>query len=194
MDLSTIVSIIFGFMGVFLLIITYTYIDKLEKIGCACAEHPYRNFIKKYCVFAIAYLAITMFFPPAVAARTLGLELGAAYMFVKMAFGIATVVFFVLALIYVRYLMREKCKCSEDVRREVLYLWAILEIVMIAAIIIIPTMIIISFGAFVLLRNTVLSGTNRLDEVIDAVYHPMDEIKKVPKNLKKIQKSLRLRK
>lgn len=194
MDLAVILNVILSFLGAFLLAVTYTYIDKLEKTGCVCSEHPYRNFIKKYCIFAIIYLLVTMFFPPTMAAKYLGLPMGTAYMLVKMLFGVATIVFFVLALIYVRYLMKEKCKCSEDVRREVLYIWAILEIVILASIIIIPTMIIIATGAFVLLRSSVKSSTSRFDDVIDAAYNPIGNIKKVPKDLKKISKSLRLRK
>jgi len=194
MDIAYLVSVIGGFLGIFLLVLTYTYIDKLEKIGCVCSEHPYRNFIKKYCIFAIVFIALVMFFPPATAAKYLGVELGTVYMFVKMAYGIATVVFFVLALIYVRYLMREKCKCSEDVRREVLYIWAILEIVILAAAVVIPLMIVISAGAFLLVKNTIKKGTSSIDTIMDAAINPIGNVKKIPGNVKKVTKSLRLSK
>jgi len=194
MDLAYLFTFITGSLGIFLLILTYTYIDKLEKIGCACADHPYRNFIKKYCLFAIAFILLSILFPPALAGRVLGLGLGTVYMLVKVLFGIASIVFFVLALIYVRYLMREKCKCSEDIRREVLYVWSIVEIVIVAAAVVVPTMIGVSGGAFMLLRSSVIDGSKRLDGVFDSTVNPVGAAKKVPGNLKKIAKSLRLRK
>lgn len=193
MDIAYIVSVIGGFLGIFLLVITYTYIDKLEKIGCVCSEHPYRNFVKKYCLFAIGYIALTMFFPPATAVKLLGPELGVAYFAVKVLYTIATIVFFVLALIYVRYLMREKCKCSEDVRREVLYIWSILEIVILAMAVVIPTVMMVATGAFVLVRSAVIDN-KKMDTVMDAAINPIGNVKKVPGNLKKVAKSLRLRK
>jgi uncharacterized membrane protein len=180
MDLAYIASVIGGFIGIILLVTTYMYIDKLEKIGCPCADHPYRNFIKKYCIFAIVFLLVTMFFPASSAVQLLGPIGATAYMFVKVAYVIATVIFFVLALIYVRYLMKEKCKCSEDIRREVLYIWAILEIVILGALVVIPLIITIIGGALGVVLGGVKSVHNSAAQVQNIAVNPLKSVKKVP--------------
>jgi hypothetical protein len=191
MDLAYLLSVISGILGIFLLALTYTYIDKLEKTGCACAEHPYRNFLKKYTIFAIIFLAVMMWFPPAVAFKAFGPVAGIAIMAVKALFFFATIAFFIMALKYVRYLMKEKCKCSEDMRREVLYIWAILEIIIIAAIVIIPVIAFVSSSALALASSSAKEVQKHANSVMDAVVDPIKSIKKVPASLKK---SLKMRK
>ena len=49
MNVEYIANLIGSSIGIILLILTYTYIDKLERIGCDCAKHPNRDFVKNYC-------------------------------------------------------------------------------------------------------------------------------------------------
>lgn len=192
MDLSYIAGIIGGFIGIILLFTTYMYIDKLEKMGCACAEHPYRNFIKRYCIFAIIFLAVTMFLPAKAVAKALGPMGVAALALAQILYVFATIVFFVLALIYVRYLVKEKCKCSDDIRRDVLYVWAILEIIILSAIVLIPLVkgVMVSSYNFVALQGKNVASYH--DAVRSAAVNPLGSIRKVPKamkdNLKKVRK------
>jgi MFS family permease len=192
MDLAYIVSAIMSVLGIFLLAMTYMYIDKLEKLGCACAEHKYKRFIKGYSIFAIVFLVITMVFPPAVAAKTFGTTVGQVYALISIPYYIATIIFFILALIYVRYLMREKCKCSEDVRREILYVWAILEIVLISAFFLIPLIGFVVAGSVAMVSSTIEKGLKSAPTIRDAAVNPLKSAMKVSDSLKdSVKKSLR---
>ena len=85
-DMSYIASIILGSIGIILLITTYVYIDKLEKIGCSCSVHPYRNFIKNYCLFAVVYIFATMLIPPKALVSAIGPIGVVIYFIVKVLF------------------------------------------------------------------------------------------------------------
>lgn len=190
MDLAHMLTAVTGILGLFLLAMIYTYIEKLENTGCACAEHKYRNFIKVFTVVAFVLLILSIIFPPSAAVRMLGPVVGRTYEAVMYAFALALVVYFVMVFTYVRYLMREKCKCSEDVRREVMYIWAIIEIILIAA-------IFISGLVIVLISSSVAMAVNTIDEVkksapgipqatLDPVNSVMKVSKAVRRNLKKV--------
>lgn len=191
MDISHIVSAVVGILGIFLLAMTYTYIDKLEKTGCACAEHPYKKYIKGYTIFAIVFLLINMVFPPALAAKTLGVSVGRIYGLITIPYYIATVAFFIMALIYVRYLIKEKCKCSEDVRRDVLYIWAILEIVLISALFIIPLLGFLINGSLMVASSAFSVGSKSATSIRDAAVDPVSSALKVGDSVKKSLKKLR---
>lgn len=191
MDLAYIISIVSGSLGIFLLAVTYLYIDKLEKTGCACAEHPYRNFIKKYCIFAIIFLAVTMFMPPATLTKFFGPAAGVVMMALKWIYGIATLVFFVMTMKYTRYLMREKCKCSEDMRREIIYIWSILEIVLMSLSIIIPIFLFVATGAFALAVTGAKKGLNSTDMIMDHAVNPIKGIKSIPKSVRNISNTFK---
>ena len=122
MNLGNLLSTIIGIIGVFLLVLVYTYVDKLEKIGCDCSSHPYRKYIKGFSIFAIIYVVFMFIIPASVAIRTFGKDMAFVYAIAHVIFAILAIVFFVYSLLYTRYLMKEKCKCSEDSRREILYL------------------------------------------------------------------------
>lgn len=192
MDLAYIAGIIGGFIGIILLFTTYMYIDKLEKMGCICAEHPYRKFIKGYCIFAIIFLAVTMFLPAEAVAKALG-PMGVAVLTIaKIFYVFATIVFFILALIYVRYLVKEKCKCSEDIRRDILYVWAILEIVILTAIVLIPLVKGVMISSYMFVATQGKNVASYQGVVRSAAVNPLASIRKVPKalkdNFKKVKK------
>lgn len=190
MDLAYIAGIIGGFIGIILLFTTYMYIDKLEKMGCACAEHPYRKFIKGYCIFAIVFLAVTMFLPAAAVAKALG-PIGVSVLVIsKVLYVITTIIFFVLALIYVRYLMKEKCKCSEDIRRDILYVWAILEIVILTALVLIPLVVGILTSSYQFVASQTKGVASYHDAVRSAAVNPLGSARKVPKALKNSLKKM----
>ena len=47
-SIETLAYTLMSILGIVLMVTTYMYILKLERIACQCAEHPYRNFIKNY--------------------------------------------------------------------------------------------------------------------------------------------------
>lgn len=191
MDLPHVVSAVVGLLGVFLLAMTYTYMDKLEKIGCACAEHPYKKYIKGYTVFAIVFLLFNLVFPPAVAAKVLGTTVAKVYGLITIPYYLATIVFFVMVFIYVRYLMKEKCKCSEDVRREILYIWSILEIVLISAMFVIPLLGFLIHGSLAVATSAFSQGSRTASTIREAAVDPVSSALKVGHSVKKTLKKLR---
>lgn len=191
MDLIQIVSMLFGVVGIILMAVTYMYMDKLEKIGCACAAHPYQKFVKNYPLFAIIYILLTMFLPPSLVAARSGSAMGALMLALQFIFSIASVVFFVLALMYVRYLKDAKCACSEDVRREVLYWWSILELVILGMIVVLPLMFAVLGGAYALTVGTVGKVSGSYGQVREAVVDPIKSARKVPGAFKKTLKAIR---
>jgi hypothetical protein len=190
MDFLYILQLVLGFIGIIILALSYTYIDKLEKTGCACSEHPYRKFVKNYCIFAIVFLAIMILIPPSALKSLTGVP-AFAFNAVKILFAIATIIFLVMALIYTRYLMKEKCKCSEDMRREVLYVWAIVELILVAALVVLPFLVFAIAGSTVIAKSAMKEGNKYADTVIEASVNPLKSAKKVPASLKK---NLKLRK
>jgi hypothetical protein len=189
-------------IGVVLMGLTYTYIDKLERINCACAEHPYKKFIKNYIIFAICFLLITAFLPPSMIVGAIGPIYGMIYLAIKWIYVIATIVFFIYALRYVQYLTREKCKCSEDIRRDVLYWWSIIQLVIFSILVLLPFIVMMASGAFALAVKSGKSAISNLDKtVMMTTVNPIKGVKKATselqndivigsKSLKKTMKSL----
>jgi ABC-type multidrug transport system fused ATPase/permease subunit len=191
MDIAYILSVLINFLGAFLLILTYTYIDKLEKIGCACSQHKYRPFIKGYSVFAIFFVLFTMFFPPHIAAKTFGGIIGLIYFLIIVLFCVATIVFFVYTIIYVRYLMREKCKCSEDIRREIIFAWSIVEISCLTALIVLPLMMGVIGGTYFVTVTTIKDIGRGEQNVMETLMNPVKAVTKFPSSVKNLPKNMK---
>jgi hypothetical protein len=190
MQFNYIVNLVSSLVGVLFMGLTYTYLDKLEKIGCVCAEHPYRKFVKNFVVFAIFYLLVTMLIPPEQLVSTFG-SVGGIFVIIHYLFALACLVFFVLAIIYVRYLMTEKCKCSDDFRREVLYYVSILQVLFLFFGVILGIILSVVSSSIVLAMNTVKSGTRSANTIVDAVRNPVGAVKKIPGSIKSVPKSFK---
>jgi len=191
MDLAHIIIVANSFLGIFLLLLAYTYIDKLEKIGCACSESKYRKFLKNFALFAIVYLLVTMLIPPSAAVEMFGVAGSIAYKVVNMVFFVLSFVFFVLAMLYVRNLINEKCQCSEDVRREVLYIYSIVEVVMLSLGVVFGVLLSLVSGAVALAIATVNNIEKSGYEITDTVRNPVKSLREVPSNFKKVTSSLK---
>jgi len=194
-DIGSLESFFWTFLsivGLVLMALTYTYIDKLEKINCECAEHPYKKFIKNYIVFAVIFLLVTTFLPPSRVVGMVGPLYAMVYVVVKWIYVISTFVFFVYALMYVRYLAKEKCKCSEDIRREVLYWWSILEVIIFAVLVVLPFLVMFVSGGVALAISSGKSAMSNLESTsMVASVNPLKAAKTLPSSLRKsIKKSL----
>jgi hypothetical protein len=191
MELGHLLIVANGFLGIFLLLLAYTYIDKLEKIGCACAESKYKKFIKNFALFAVVYLFVTMLIPPNGAVQLFGAAGSFVFKVVNLAFYILSFVFFVISIVYVRNLMKEKCKCSEDVRREILYVYSIVEVIMLSLNIVFGLMLFLVSGAIGLAVAT-LDNIEKDGPVIrETVSNPVKSLRSVPRDFKKVAKSLK---
>ena len=184
-------SIAISFLGIFLLLMIYTYIDKLEKTGCECSESPYRSFIKYFPVVAVVYLVLTMALPASTMVNLFGSSGSFIYMLIRAAFFVLFFVFFVLVIVYTRNLIAFKCECSEDIRREVMYLYAILEVVLLSLSVVFVLLESIVQGAYAISLNTVKTMSNDSRELNDTVKNPLKALTKVPGNLRTISKSLK---
>jgi hypothetical protein len=114
----------------FLLIAAYTYVIKLENIGCVCSVHPNRDFIKIFSIIAFVFLIFITFIPTSVVLQMFGEQIALLYTLLKMAFYIICIVYFFMIIDYTRFLVNEKCKCSEDIRRELIMAGSIIEVIL----------------------------------------------------------------
>ena len=179
--LANAISVIGKTIGFVLLVLAYIYINKLEKTGCECAQHPYRNRIKSYLQFAIAYFLITLFLPLGLAVRYLGSTVGILYVLIDIIFTLVSIVFFVLMMRYIKYLSIEKCKCSEGNTREILYIYSIVEVIILSLLVILPILTSIIKGVFALAVTSVQEVKGKSGTVAESVFNPLKALKEVPR-------------
>ena len=82
---------------------------------------------------------------------------------------------------YINYLSVEKCKCSEGNTREILYIYSILEVILLSLLVIVPILTSIIKGAYGLAVSTVKSVQGKTGTVNDAVFNPLSGINKAPR-------------
>jgi len=181
-NLSFYSSVIIQMIFAILLIIIYAYLYKLENIGCECSEHPNKDFIKNFTLIALAYFVITSFASLSSVAKNMGpivVQLLAIGTFV---FFLIFVVYIYYAFDYVRYLTNEKCKCSEDMSRDVIAIGTMISlflfITLLFTVIIIPILI-----------STLSQLIGKLEmfgeEVENTIRDPLQTIKKTPGRISK---------
>ncbi len=167
----------------FLLLAVYSYIDKLETTGCECGRHPNRDFIKTFSIFALVFLAIITFIPMSTIINTFGNIVAGIFSFVKFVFYIVCVVYFFMTLEYTRYLVNEKCKCSEDYRRELIMAGSVVEIAILLLVLLVIIILPIIFNSVsIVVKN--MDGFEK--EVSTAIRNPYESMKSVPGKLKKV--------
>jgi len=128
-----------------------------------------------------------MFVPPTMITNK---TISAIYASVMVIYGLATFVFFVIALRYVQFLMKEKCQCSEDVRRDVLYYWSIIEIALISITILLPVIVAVVLAT----TGVIVSGASDIvskdKAMTQAAINPLKTLRKVPGSLRKTSKMI----
>ena len=87
--------------------------------------------------------------------------------------------------------MQEKCKCSEDIRREILYVWSIIQMVILGTAIVIPFLLFNAGIAIALVVSTVNDMNNKADVIEDITVNPLKNIASVPKNIKASMKAFK---
>lgn len=155
----------------------------MEKAGCECAVHPYQKFIKYFPVFAVVYLLLTMFTPLFMSKSP---SMAPVLFILNTLYTLGVFIFFVIAIKYINYLVSEKCKCSEDVRREVVYYWSIVHVT------------IIALGLLFILLNAILGAlfmarvpsfkhvAEARDVVAEGVRSPLKSVRSIPKRFKRL--------
>lgn len=190
-SVGAIMNAIVNMIFVIVMLVIYTYIDKLEKIDCPCAEHPMRSFIKNYIVFAIIFLLVATFLPPSAINNVLGPVYAMVHAVVYLVFQIATFVFFVYVMQYARFLMVNKCKCSEDFRREAMFVYSIIMVLIYAVFVGIPLLTSLVVGGAALAMGTGKEALKNIRATSkDITEAPLKKLASVPKSLGKSFKKL----
>ena len=170
---SAIIQAIFAI----LLIIILSYIYKLENMGCECSEHPNKEFIKNFTIVALAYFLITSIISLKSVAESMGFVVVQLLSIATFVFFLMLVVYIYYAFDYVRYLTNEKCKCSEDISRDIISVGTMISLFLfltsLFTIIIVP-----------ILLSTLSNLLNRIEvfesEIEDTVSNPFRTIQRTP--------------
>lgn len=185
MIVGYIANVVLNLFVFLLLIAVYTYILKLETVACVCADHPNKSFIKNFSLFALVFLAIITFVPMSWIIENMGQTVGGLFAFIKFIFYIVCIVYFYMILDYVRFLINEKCKCSEDYRRGLIMAGSVIEIVILFLILLVIIILPVIFNSVsVIVKN--MDGFEK--EVSTAVRNPYESVKKIPTEIKSASK------
>jgi predicted PurR-regulated permease PerM len=129
---------------------------------------------------ALVYFFITAFIPMKTIAKSMGIGVVQLLAFGTFIFFLAFVVYIYYAFDYVRYLMNEKCKCSEDLRRDIIAIGTMISLflfmVLLFTIIIIP--ILIST-----LTNLIVKIQDFESEVEEVIKNPVKSLSNTPGRL-----------
>lgn len=187
--LSYITKVFYSVITVILLIVIYTYINSLENKGCQCALPPNINFIKGFTIFAIIYLIFTGLVSEKVIYDNFGVNILIINKFVDLIFALVFVYYLYEVVIYTRRLVNEKCKCSEDMRREIIMVGSIIEFILIFILFIVSIILSVAFSIIINVIKNVEDGSSDLKGVIR---DPIGSLSKIPKkisdDIKDIQK------
>jgi hypothetical protein len=183
LSLEFLANFLFKFLILILFVLTFTYIQKLENIGCVCSEHEYREFIKNFSIIAIVYYGIFMFVSTGTINNALGKELMILYNLIDIAFLITTLFYFYYTIVYVRYLVNEKCKCSEDLRREIIMWSSIIEMFLLVLVVIVA-LILPVIGSVT--ASVIDNASNTKDLLKDTIIDPIGSLKKSPSKIKSV--------
>lgn len=177
-----IINLVNSILTIVLLIFVYTYLTNLELKGCECAQSPNSNFIKSFTLFAIIYLLITMFIPDNLIKENFGASFVIFKKFVDLIFYIVFVYYLYVVFKYTRYLVNEKCKCSSDIRREVIMIGSLIEFGLIFIIFIFHFIFAVGMSViFTVIRELNESS----DKIRGVVRDPIGSLRRVPSDIKK---------
>lgn len=178
--LSYITKVFYSVITVILLIVIYTYINSLENKGCKCALPPNMNFIKGFTIFAIIYLIFTGLISEKVLFDNFGYTIVIINKFVDLIFALVFIYYLYEVVIYTRRLVNEKCKCSEDMRREIIMVGSIIEFVLIFILFIVSIILSVAFSVIINVVKNIEDGSSDLKGVIR---DPIGSISKIPKKI-----------
>lgn len=169
-------------MFIFLLLIAvYSYIEKMENAGCICSEHPNRSFIKNFSAFALIFLLFVIIVPTSLVSQQFGYIIASIFTFVKFIFYVICIVYFYMIIDYTRFLVNEKCKCSDDIRREFVMAGSVVEISLLILILMVVIILPILFSSV----TSVFTNMGKYEkELSTAVRNPYKSIKSIPSKLK----------
>lgn len=180
-------SLIINLLIFVLITIIYLYTNKLEETGCDCSNNPDRTFIKTYSIVSLVFLLFIAFVSIDVVNKMMGSVIAMLYSLLIVVFYIIFIYYIYTTFTYVRYLINEKCKCSEDISREIIMMGTFIELVLFFVTIL--TMIIIP-----VLTNSfsyVIGSIGNVEKDIKSdIYNPISSLSRSPKRLMKSSKDI----
>jgi hypothetical protein len=176
-----IVEVIIKLVIIILFGLTYVYVDNLEKKGCKCAILPESKFIKTFSLFAVIFLVIVMFIPNNIIYSTVGPTLAILIKSIEIIFSFVCIYWFYVTYNYTRYLVNEKCKCSDDIRRDIIMSGSLIELIIIFFIFMLGLLIAIISVTIATTINYMINNDNNLYET---VINPARSILKIPSKVK----------
>lgn len=186
-NIAYIMKLLYSLLVIILLVLIYTYMVSLEQKGCECAMTPNNRFIKGFTLFAIIYLLFTGFIPEETMKDVLGVNMVFLYKFIDLVFILVFIYYIYVVFRYTRYLVDEKCKCSVDMRREIIMIGSIIELILLVVLFILGVITITIFSVFF----TVIKSINESSDMArGAIRDPIGSISKIPKALEKEVKDI----
>jgi len=131
---STINEVLYIILLIIILLININasmWIAKLEKLNCACSDNFMRNYIKYFLFVMIPAIIVQLFVAIYMYSNNINsiCMSNTMLMFVgfsRFIFGIFYIINICIAIIYINRLKELNCECSEDIRREVYWIYNII--------------------------------------------------------------------
>ena len=126
-----ILNVIIGIVILVINVYAILWIHKLDTINCACSESYMRTYIKYYLYVSIPFICIDILMSLyLLTSNTSILDLANntlynIYRNMRVVFSIFTIVNIVIVIIFINKLKEINCECSEDIVREVYWIYNI---------------------------------------------------------------------
>jgi uncharacterized membrane protein len=123
-----------------------------------------------------------MFIPDSVIGDNLGTNVLVLKKVIDLIFALVFVYYIYIVFQYTRYLVNEKCKCSVDIRREIIMIGFLIEFALIIILFLFHFIIVVISSVFLTVIKEVYSNSNEIHGIIR---DPIGSLSKVPKTIKK---------
>jgi hypothetical protein len=124
-------AIVGNIFGIAIAIMAYTWLVNLEKINCACSESWMRKYIKYYLTAYLALFGIAVIVNIAIYMLDMNLSeihanpLVIIFNTIISIFNIFAIPNIIISIIFITKLKEMNCECSEDIKREVYWVYNI---------------------------------------------------------------------
>jgi hypothetical protein len=150
------ISVIIGLIILTINVYAILWINKLDTINCACSESYMRTYIKYYLYVFIPMICIDILINVYLLAFNVSIfnlannTLYNIYNNIRSVFGIFSIINIVIVIIFINKLKEINCECSEDIVREVYWIYNIVlaSYIGIAVLLTIMAMIMIMSSRF----------------------------------------------
>jgi hypothetical protein len=139
------------------------------------------DFIKGFTLFAIVYLIFTGLISDSMIEETLGSGIAVLHNVIYFIFTFVFIYYLYLVFQYTRYLVNEKCKCSVDIRREIIMIGSLIEFALIFILFLLHIIIFVILNGLFAIVKGFSEGSGKVTEVIR---DPVGSISRVPKTIK----------